>query len=51
MKYQYRTRLLKALFNNVSTLKQSELYGPNMLLVLTRCKIEALKKVALQKHH
>ena len=44
--------ILKALFNNVFTLKKIWAACPYMLSVsLIRCKNEALKKIVLQKHH
>ena len=39
---------LKALFNNVSTFKKSELHGPTCYQSLIRCKSEALKKLHLK---
>ena len=43
---------LKALFNNGFTLKKIRAACPYMLLVSSiRCKNEALKKIAPQKHH
>ena len=44
--------ILKALFNNVFTLKQIWAACPYMLSVsLIRCKNEELKKIAPQKHN
>ena len=45
---------LKPLFNNVFTLEKSELHVSKHAIsisVLIRCKNEALKKIAPQRHH